>query len=233
MVTLLFVGFLFGLRHALEADHLAAVAAISSQSRSLSEGLRHGAAWGIGHSVTLLIIGGFVLSLEETIPQTIASILELIVGFALLWLAVDVLRRVYRQRIHIHPHTHDDGTVHTHAHSHHELESHNHLHRSFPFRALFIGLLHGMAGSAALILIVLQSAVSFWSGVAYIILFGAGSIIGMAVLSLVICVPLRWSCTRSSALINGIQLCAGLVAAVIGIHLIYEVGYVDGFLTRL
>jgi len=230
MLALLVIGFLFGLRHALEADHLAAVAAVSSQSKSLAEGLRHGAAWGVGHSITLLVIGGFVLSIEKAIPQNVASTLELAVGFALLWLAFDVFRRLRRQQVHVHPHSHDDGTTHIHVHSHHKLPSHDHLHQPFPTRALLIGLIHGMAGSAALILIVLQSTISFWWGILYIVLFGAGSILGMATLSLIISLPLHRSNGLSSRVVNRVQICAGVITALIGAHLIYEVGIVDGFL---
>lgn len=230
MFTLLSIGFLFGLRHALEADHLAAVAAISSQSKSLAEGLRHGTAWGIGHSFTLLIIGGFVFSMEKSIPQTISSIMELAVGFALLWLAFDVFRRLHRQQVHVHPHSHKDGTTHIHLHSHRKLPSHDHSHRRFPARALLLGLIHGMAGSAGLVLIVLQSTISFWSGIIYIVLFGVGSIFGMTILSMVIALPLVWSNKRSTNLIKTIRVCAGVVTAVLGIHLIYQVGYVDRFL---
>ncbi|MDH3695226.1 MAG: sulfite exporter TauE/SafE family protein [Gammaproteobacteria bacterium] len=230
MITLLFIGFLFGVRHALEADHLAAVATISSQSKSLTEGLRHGVAWGVGHSFTLLVICGFVFSIEKSIPQNISSVLELAVGFALLWLAFDVFRRLHRQQVHVHPHRHADGTTHIHLHSHHELPSHDHSHQRFPARALLLGLIHGMAGSAALVLIVLQSTISFWWGIVYIVLFGVGSILGMAILSVVIALPLVWSNKRSTKLIKTIQVCAGIVSAVLGAHLIYQIGYVDGFL---
>ncbi|MGI9301706.1 MAG: urease accessory protein [Gammaproteobacteria bacterium] len=225
MLALLFVGFLFGLRHALEADHLAAVVAISSGSHSPAQSVRQGVAWGVGHSATLLVIGSIALSLDTLIPVLFAGTLELIVGFALVALGFDVLRRVLRQRLHGHFHSHGDGTRHCHLHSHLRRPEHDHKHReAIPVRALLIGFVHGTAGSAALILIALQSTTSFWWGVAYIVLFGVGSIVGMGLLSAVITWPARYSKSGMAWL----QTAAGFVTIAIGAHLIYAIGIAKG-----
>lgn len=229
MLGLLVLGFLFGLRHALEADHLAAVVAISSGSHSTAQSIRQGVAWGFGHSVTLLVIGSVALSLDTLIPDLFANTLELIVGFALVALGIDVLRRVLKQRLHGHFHSHGNGARHCHVHSHRHGPKHDHQQREpIPVRALLIGFIHGMAGSAALILIALQSSASFWWGIAYIVLFGIGSIIGMGLLSVVITWPMRYSKPGMAWLFSGAQTAVGFVTIAIGAHLIYEIGIAEG-----
>ena len=228
MFSLLFLGFVIGMRHALEADHLAAVATLASRQRSLRQSLRHGAAWGIGHTLTLFLFGGMVLAMDSVIPQRVAEGLEMAVGAMLLLLGADVLRRVVRQRIHYHAHRHGAETPHFHAHSHagegqhaHSRHEHGHDH-DFPLRALLIGLVHGMAGSAALILLTLETVDSVALGLAYIALFGLGSMVGMALLSAVISVPLRYSARRLTWLHNGLQLSIGGLTFGIGATLLWQ-----------
>src|SRR5271169_3435154 len=108
------IGFTLGLKHALDSDHLAAVATMATGTASLRRALRHGAMWGLGHTITLLAVGGTVLVLGRVIPQVASDVLELIVGFVLIWLGVDVLWRV--RRLHLHPHGHDGNPPHVHVH---------------------------------------------------------------------------------------------------------------------
>ncbi len=222
MISLLFLGFIIGMRHALEADHLAAVATLASRSTSLRHSLKHGAAWGLGHTLTLFLFGGLVLAMDSAIPADIARMLEAAVGIMLVLLGADVIRRVIRQRIHYHVHRHGSERAHFHAHSHagegdhaHSDHAHSHDH-DFPLRALLVGLVHGMAGSAALILLTLETVESAALGLAYIALFGIGSIAGMALLSVVISVPLRFSARRLTWLHNGLQLSIGCLTLLIG-----------------
>ncbi len=228
MLSLLFLGFVIGMRHALEADHLAAVAALASRSTSLRQSLRHGTAWGIGHTLTLFGFGGLVLTVDSVIPQDFARTLELIVGLLLLLLGADVIRRVIRQRIHYHAHRHGNENPHFHAHSHagegdHAHSDHTHAHdRDFPLRALLVGLVHGMAGSAALILLTLEAVESVALGLVYIALFGVGSIAGMALLSVVISVPLRLSARRLTWMHNGLQLSIGCLTLAIGGAVVWQ-----------
>ncbi len=198
MTTTLFIlGFLFGLRHATEADHLAAMATIASRSNSLRGTALQGAAWGIGHTITLLIFGGITLLLGGMIPDAYAHVLELMVGLMLIGLGLDVLRRLSKQNIHFHSHIHEDGVRHFHAHAHapntnHDIDNHQHQHpKNLPQRALFVGLMHGMAGSAALIVLTAQQTEDIYTALLYILLFGLGSVIGMAILSVVIMMPMR------------------------------------------
>ena len=118
MLTLLGLGFLLGLRHAFEADHAAAVAALASRSTSVRETVRQGVAWGIGHRLTLLVFCSAVYSLEKVVPERVAQGLEVTVGVMLIGLGFDVWRKLQRERFHFHLHEHDEATAHVHLHAH-------------------------------------------------------------------------------------------------------------------
>ncbi len=155
MISLLGLGFLIGMRHALDADHLAAVATLATRQGSIRATMKHGAVWGLGHTTTLFIFGSLVIWMDTRVSDQLAHYLEMAVGLMLIVLGVDVLRRVVRERWHYHTHRHQDSAPHFHAHSHagegQHLESgHDHSHDArFPFRTLLIGFMHGLAGSAA------------------------------------------------------------------------------------
>jgi len=205
MLSILALGFLLGLRHTLEADHVAAVATLTTRTSSVRQAVPLGLLWGIGHSLALATFGLAVLLLETVIPQNLVLYLELAVGVMLIGLGADVLIRLIRQRIHFHVHRHDGGVVHFHAHGHNHDRDHDrdHTHShvlkaggNLRVRAFMIGIMHGMAGSAVLIVLTMQSLPSLSAGAVYIALFGAGSMLGMAVLSAAIAWPLhRWGQT--------------------------------------
>jgi ABC-type nickel/cobalt efflux system permease component RcnA len=232
--SILVLGFLLGMRHALEADHIAAVATLATRSRSARQAILQGVVWGLGHTVSLFLACSAALFLEAVVPERLARGLEGAVGAMLIVLGVDLLRRMWRDRIHFHAHRHGDGTLHVHVHSHagdagprtmHAEGMHEHEHsRQFPARALYVGLMHGLAGSAALILLTLTTVGSPVTGLIYVGLFGLGSICGMAVLSAVISVPLR-SARRFTFLYAGAQVAVGLTTMVIGSVLICENAY--------
>ena len=233
MISILFFGFFLGMRHALEADHIAAVASLSSQSKSIREGVRMGAAWGLGHTLTLFFFGSIVLFVANIMPEQIVRGIEFTVGIMLIVLGADVLRHVIRDRVHFHSHTHSKtggaDQRHFHAHSHtgekkqdHNLASHHHSHpKGFPLRALLVGLMHGMAGSAALILLTLQTLSSPWLGLVYIAIFGVGSIAGMALFSVVISIPLR-AARRMTLLYNGFQTAIGVATIGLGLFVLSQ-----------
>jgi ABC-type nickel/cobalt efflux system permease component RcnA len=197
MAGVLLMGLLLGMQHALDADHLAAVASLASRHRAKRSILRHGVVWGLGHMLTLtLFAGAFVLS-ERAVGARWAEGLELAVGIMLILLGAHVLWRLARERVHVHAHRHDDGPVHLHAHSHagdpraHPRSAHAHAHPSrFPLRSLWVGMMHGLAGSAALVVLAATALRSPLEGLIYVALFGLGSLVGMAVLSAAIAVPL-------------------------------------------
>lgn len=229
------LGFLIGLQHALEADHVAAVASLSTRGHSTAEAARLGTAWGIGHALTLFLFGGLVLTIDALVPESFAKGLELAVGFMLVLLGLDVLRRLARERVHFHLHRHGEK-VHFHAHSHHQVaahadDPHQHEHpRPFPLRALLVGVMHGMAGSAALMILTLGKVVSITQGLFYIALFGIGSILGMALLATAISLPLRYTTRYFTWAHTGLKTMVGLVTVGLGCSLIYQVGITQGLL---
>ncbi|RLL54334.1 urease accessory protein [Mariprofundus sp. EBB-1] len=223
MLEILFIGFLLGMRHAIESDHVAAVASLVTRSSSISESIRLGSVWGVGHTITLFIFGSAVMLLDNMIPEQIAMMLEFFVAIMLVVLGVDVLRRAMKKHLHFHAHQHQNGTVHFHAHTHintttHTNSDHEHRHPStpFPMRALLVGIMHGMAGSAALIVLTLQSVHSFSMGLIYITLFGIGSIAGMALLSIAIILPLRHTSTRYNGLYQYLLMGIGTTTIFLG-----------------
>ncbi len=233
MGSVLFLGFLIGIQHALEADHVAAVASLASRTGSLRAVVRQGAVWGLGHGLTLLLFGGAVLLFDRVVPETLARALEVAVGVMLVILGASVLRRLVHDRIHFHRHRHSDGVVHMHAHSHagehgtHDPERHAHGHpEGLPLRPLFVGMMHGMAGSAALLLLALASVQSAALGFLYVLLFGLGSVLGMAALSAVIAVPLTWSARVLTWGRHALQAAIGGATLLIGGAIVYQAGVV-------
>lgn len=218
-ISLLLIGFFIGMRHALESDHVAAIASLATGSSSVKQTAWQGAVWGLGHTLTLFIFGSIVLLADSVIPEQFAAFLEFIVGLMLIGLGTDVLWRLYKKRIHFHIHKHN-SIQHFHAHSHsgednHKKSKHEHEH-CFPKRALYIGLMHGMAGSASLIVLTLQTVQATAIGMLYILLFGVGSIIGMATLSVVIAIPLRYSSNELTWLYNSLQAIVGVSTILLG-----------------
>ena len=229
MIEILLMGFLLGMRHALESDHVAAVASLVTKSPSMRESIHMGSMWGLGHTVTLFVFGSAVMLLDQMIPERMALMLEFTVGIMLVALGIDVLRRFMRERVHFHAHHHADGTLHFHAHTHteqthHASDSHLHTHSErLPLRGLLVGIMHGMAGSAALIILTLQTVQSFTMGMIYIALFGLGSIGGMAALSVVIMLPLRHSANRYARLHQYLQLGIGAATITLGVTMMVTI----------
>jgi len=229
MTGLLGLGFLIGMQHALEADHVAAVSSLVSRDSSARRVVAQGVAWGVGHTTILIVVGGGLLVFGAAIADETALWLETAVGVMLILLGGHVLLRLRRERVHFHRHGHGDGTVHWHAHSHkgesapHNNGSHDHTHKAQrpPLRALFVGMTQGLAGSAALILLAATTVGSVWMGLVYIVVFGIGSILGMGVLSLILAVPLSWSAKALTWANRGLQGAVGTVTCVLGIYVIY------------
>lgn len=229
MFASLTLGFLIGLQHALEADHVAAVASLATGERTLRRMARHGAVWGLGHATTLLLIGGAIVVLGAAIPAGLANGLELAVGATLVALGGSVLYRLVRDRVHFHAHRHGSGAAHLHAHSHkgegrdHQPDRHRHDHpRRLPVRTLLVGMTHGMAGSAALLLVGAGMVGSAPWQLLYIAVFGAGSILGMVVLSAAIAVPLAASARFLTWGRRVLETGIGSATAALGAVLIYR-----------
>ena len=227
MFAILSLGFLLGMQHAMEPDHIAAVSSIAARRTSVSDIVKHGLTWGLGHTLTLFVFAGAAILVGRAIPETVTHPIETAVGVMLVGLGAHVLWRLWNDRIHFHSHAHGDGATHFHAHSHagevvpHARAVHAHAH-GFRWRTLLVGLMHGMAGSAALLVLTVSQAPSPVIGLGYVALFGIGSMIGMGVLSSVIAVPLAASARWLTWANRGLQAAVGLVTTAIGIHSIIE-----------
>jgi hypothetical protein len=227
MFGILGLGFLLGMQHALEADHIAAVSSIAARRSHVADIVKHGLTWGLGHTLTLFAFAGAAILLGRAIPETVARPIETAVGIMLIGLGAHVLWRLVRDRVHFHRHGHADGTVHFHAHSHvgetapHARNVHAHAH-GFRWRTLLVGLMHGMAGSAALLVLTVTQASSPAIGLGYIALFGVGSMIGMGALSTVIALPLAVSARSLTWANRALQGAVGLATIAIGIMTVVE-----------
>jgi len=227
MFGILGLGFLIGMQHALEADHVAAVSSIAARRSNIRDIVKHGLTWGLGHTITLFIFAGAAILLGHTIPEHLAGPLETAVGIMLVGLGAHVLWRLWRDRAHFHQHRHADGTAHLHLHSHgadavpHQRSGHDHQH-GFRWRSLLVGLMHGMAGSAALLVLVVSQFENPLHGLFYILLFGIGSMLGMGALSTVIAVPLAVSAKSLTWANRGLQAMVGVVTIGIGAMTIYS-----------
>lgn len=231
LFSILVVGLLLGLKHATEADHLAAVATLVTRQSSLAQTLKQGVAWGVGHTLTLMVFAGAVFVLGEAITPWLQQALETAVGIMLIVLGADVLRRLVREHIHFHVHRHGPAIEHVHGHSHrgeggHERSPHRHARaRNWPLRALAVGVMHGLAGSAALVVLSLKSVPSLSLGFVYIAVFGTGSIVGMAILSMVIALPLRISAGYLVGLHRSMTALVGMFSCALGLAMVLRVGY--------
>jgi cytochrome c biogenesis protein CcdA len=232
MFAVLSLGFLLGMQHALEADHIAAVSSIAARRSDVADIVKHGLTWGLGHTLTLFIFAGCAILLGHAIPNTIARPIESAVGVMLIGLGTHVLWRLWRDRVHFHSHRHGDGTRHIHLHSHagesvsHASSAHAHAHvhvDRFRWRTLLVGLMHGMAGSAALLVLAVSQAASPATAVAYVLLFGLGSMLGMGALSAVIAVPLAVSARWLTWANRGLQGAVGVVTIAVGVGTIWGV----------
>jgi cytochrome c biogenesis protein CcdA len=227
MLGILGIGFLLGMRHALEADHIAAVSSIAARRTGVRDIVKHGLTWGLGHTLTLFAFAGVAILLGHAIPERLARPLETAVGIMLVGLGANVLWRLWRDRVHFHRHGHGDGTEHIHVHSHvneavpHQKSAHLHQH-GFRWRSLLVGLMHGMAGSAALLVLAVSQVENPVYGMFYILLFGIGSMLGMGALSVVIAVPLAVSARWLTWANRGLQAVVGVVTLAIGAMTIYS-----------
>jgi hypothetical protein len=227
MFGVLGLGFILGMQHALEADHIAAVSSIAAGRTEVREIVKHGLTWGLGHTLTLFVFAGAAILLGHVIPEELAHPLETAVGIMLVGLGAHVLWRLWRDRVHFHQHGHGDGTQHIHVHSHvseaipHQKSAHVHQH-GFRWRSLLVGLMHGMAGSAALLVLAVSQVASPVYGTFYVLLFGLGSMLGMGALSVVIAVPLAVSARSLTWTNRGLQGGVGMITIGIGTMTIYS-----------
>ena len=207
--------------------------------------------WGVGHTVALLAAGVLLLGLRQTIPERVALGLEMGVAVMLVALGTTLVLRAARGEVHVHAHSHADGTVHAHLHARDaacdvaaSLPDHPHGLRGF-VAALFggrgsrlgevgrkpfwVGIVHGLAGSAGLVLLGLAATPSFWGGLAYLVSFGCGLVAAMLGASALLSIPFVLASSAPRRRIGStLRVAAGLASVGFGLFLAYEVGFVDG-----
>lgn len=217
-------GFLFGIKHALDPDHLVAISTIVAEHKKLWRSSRAGIFWGIGHTITVAAVGLVVLGFKVTVSPTLAQSLELIVGLMLVVLGLAVAVSLVREKVHLHRHEHD-GRCHTHLHAHKHRLDHAHAHPDDGvYRSLFVGMVHGLAGSAALTVLVLSAMPSVLHGLFYLILFGLGSIVGMMAMSTLIGSPFAYTARRFERANLVIRSLASGTSIGLGLIIISEMG---------
>ncbi|MDE0145244.1 MAG: hypothetical protein OXI53_02740 [Nitrospira sp.] len=231
MTSILLMGLLLGMQHALEADHVAAVSSLCTGTRSVRRIATHGAVWGLGHSLTLFIFAGAAVLLDLRFGEILAQVLEGVVGVMLILLGGQVLFRLWRERLHFHTHRHSDGRTHFHVHSHlgenvdHDPDHHVHAHANrLPLRTLVVGMVHGLAGSTALVVLTAATVQDPVIGLLYVGLFGLGSIAGMTVLSSLLAVPMAWTAQAFTWAHRSLQAVVGLATMGLGTALLVEAG---------
>ena len=228
-LTVLAIGLLFGLKHATEVDHVVAVSTIASQQRNVLRSALVGALWGAGHTASLLIVGVLVLFLRIAIPQRISSWLEFGVALMIIGLGIVALWRSLQKRsdVHVHEHSHD-GLAHVHIHfhesntQHNGEQKHNHAVSAIGVKPVLIGMMHGLAGSGALTLLVLTQISSSWVGLLYLAIFGLGSVAGMLLMSGLIGLPFALTARNFSNVHHRMQMAAAVVSIVFGLWYAYE-----------
>jgi high-affinity nickel-transport protein len=194
------LGFLLGLKHATDADHVVAVTTIVARERSFGRAARIGALWGLGHSLTVILIGGGLIAFRLTMPPRVGLGLEFCVALMLIVLGFSNLRPESR-----------DGS---HRHS---------LAAGGPLRPLVIGVVHGLAGSAAVALLVLAVIPEPAWALAYLLVFCVGTVAGMVVVTALLAAPAVFAADRVVRFQHGIRLAAGVLSLVVGVVLAREV----------
>lgn len=215
LIGLFGLGFLLGLKHAFDADHVAAVSII--YSKEAKKASLTGMLWGIGHTISLLIIGFIILFFKIGVPKKLAISFEFIVGIMLVVLGINVLMTLKKNESHFHKHKHGKED-HIHFHSHLITRNHKHYHQP-----LMIGLVHGLAGSAALTLLILATISSIFVGLVYILIFGIGSIIGMVLVSNILSLPFRLAENKFGRIDKILRLGASLMSVAMGYGIIYQI----------
>lgn len=215
------LGFTVGLAHALDADHVAAVGALIGRGGSRGSIVARGAAWGLGHTLALFAICSTVLLLGLTISERVGAAMEFVVGALIVLLGLKVFWTLRRERVHIHVHEHD-GVRHVHAHSHkgdtvHAESAHDHRHKvKALLPTLGVGLVHGAAGSAGLLVLIVASAESTGQALLAFALFGLGSMIGMTLLTAAASYPLAYIHRGSAWMRTSLAVTIGSLALFVG-----------------
>jgi high-affinity nickel-transport protein len=256
-LSIIAVGFFLGMRHATDPDHVIAVTTIVSRQRNLLRAALTGIFWGIGHTLTIFVVGTVIILFDVVIPARVGLSMELSVGLMLIVLGVMNIASFIRSArslsphdqeesevAHRHPHSHGDY-VHSHAHGH-SPETHSHsqqtpltrLDRLFgriglykQLRPLVVGIVHGLAGSAAVALLILTTIRNPHWAIAYLLVFGAGTVGGMMLITMSIASAFKFVGNRHEKFSRRLGLASGLVSLAFGVVLAYQIGIANGLFT--
>ncbi|TDL90073.1 urease accessory protein UreH [Vibrio vulnificus] len=199
LLLVLAIGFVLGIKHALEPDHIIAVSTIASQSKKIWKSSLAGVFWGIGHTLTLLVFGVILILLKNEIPEAWAMSLEFLVGIMLVYLGITTIF------------------------SWKQTEQHDHTGRATYLKSMLVGIVHGLAGSAAMVLLTLSTIDAAWQGAIYIIIFGVGTCIGMLMFTTILSIPFVTS--SSSKKVNHLLIrLTGVISTLFGIYYMYNLG---------
>jgi hypothetical protein len=220
-LAILSLGFFLGMRHATDPDHVIAVSTIVARQRSTSGAAAIGAVWGVGHTLTILAVGTGIIAFGWVIPPRVGLSMEWSVGVMLVLLGFMNLKI---------PHVHGRGPE---AHSHApEAAPVGWLDRHFgalgPYRfvrPLMVGIVHGLAGSAAVALLVLTTIHDPRWAVLYLAIFGVGTIVGTMIMTMLITLPFGFISPR------GLRIASGAISLAFGLFIAYRIGIVDGLFT--
>lgn len=235
LIAALGLGLLLGARHSLDPDHVVAVSTIVSEYRNPLKSFWVGVSWGLGHTTTLFLVGVVIIALRLTIPDRMALLLEFLVGIMLVGLGAQVVYGFWKNKVHQHAHGHEESS-HQHYHSHGQEPEADQVHHEengigkpfFRKKSFFVGTVHGMAGSAALTLLILAYIDSSIVGLVYILLFGVGSILSMGIMTILISLPFVASANKLPNLNRVIQFAVGALSMVFGGFIMYQIGFVEG-----
>ena len=252
LLSIIALGFFLGMRHATDADHVVAVMTIVSRQRSLRPAAWVGALWGMGHTLTIVLVGGAIILFNWAIPPRVGLAMEMAVGVMLIALGLmnvaGTLRALpveadgtHDHTVHSHAHGHGDY-VHSHAHAHNP-EQHPHAPDDTPLarvdrwfnrlkgyqilRPLVVGTVHGLAGSAAVALLVLTTIREPLWAVAYLAVFGAGTIAGMMLITTLVAAPMVYGQRHFAVAGRRLQLATGLISLAFGLLVAYQIGFVE------
>lgn len=256
LLSILAVGFFLGMRHATEPDHVIAVTTIVSNQRNRMRAALIGGFWGLGHTVTILVVGAGIILFNLVIPVRLGLSMELSVAVMLIILGLMNMSAFLRSVpaapapeaeafVHAHPHSHGDF-VHTHPHTH---ESGPHLHEpaAMPLawldrmlgdvsvyqylRPFIVGVVHGLAGSAAVALLVLTTIRNVRWAVAYLLIFGVGTIAGMMVVTMLLASAFTLVGRGRQNFSRRLAFASGLLSLGFGLFVAYQICFVYGLFT--
>lgn len=218
------IGLLLGFRHAFEPDHLAAVSTLATRQGRLLDACRLGLAWAVGHTLSVGVVVGAIILFGLRLPDRLWPLADFLVGVLLIALGGAVIIRYLRGRWHLHVHSHDTGAhLHLHSHAHDAIHQHAHPHpRGDARRSLGFGLLHGLAGSAAILVLLVAAAPTRPAQLAYFLAFAAGTLIGMLLVSFSLAGLVRLASGRGARWATALHVSSAAASVAVGFALAWR-----------